>query len=61
MKQITHFFGRWECDFKQKIYKFRKVKSQLCSSMLSPLRGWGSLTIAFTGKYVCIYKYIIYI
>ena len=25
---------------------------------LSPLRGWGSLTMAFTGKFVYIYIYI---
>ena len=25
---------------------------------LSPLRGWGSLTMALTGKFVCIYIYI---
>ena len=25
---------------------------------LLPLRGWGSLTIAFTGKFVYIYIYI---
>ena len=25
---------------------------------LSPLRGWGSLTMTFTGKFVYIYNYI---
>ena len=26
--------------------------------LLSPLRGWGSLTMAFTGKLVYIYMYV---
>ena len=26
--------------------------------LLSPLRGWGSLTMAFTGKFVYIYMYV---
>ena len=28
---------------------------------LSPFRGWGSLTMAFTGKFVYILYYILYI
>ena len=28
-------------------------------SWLSSLQGWGSLTMAFTGKFVCIYIYIL--
>ena len=50
MSTLCHSFG-WVC------LSVEGAKN-VSWPWLSPLRGWGSLTMAFTGKFVYIYIYI---